>query len=100
MIFFLKYKDSILVENDTYKIQNEEEILNLFLDYEKIRYTNKSNIDLKILDYASEKLLFIHNQKPLVSGKIELLNYYKEQSISNSFHRYGNLVGNNLIFEE
>jgi len=29
--------------------------------------------------------------KPMMEGRLELLNYFEEQSISHSYHRYGNI---------
>jgi len=40
---------------------------------------------------ASKIAKFIVRQKPMMEGRLELLNYLQEQSISHSYHRYGNL---------
>jgi RHH-type proline utilization regulon transcriptional repressor/proline dehydrogenase/delta 1-pyrroline-5-carboxylate dehydrogenase len=40
---------------------------------------------------AAKIAKFIIRQKPMMEGRLELLNYMQEQSISYSYHRYGNL---------
>ena len=46
---------------------------------------------IQIFQEASKQLKFIVRQAPLMEGRLELLNYFIEQSISHSFHRYGNI---------
>jgi RHH-type proline utilization regulon transcriptional repressor/proline dehydrogenase/delta 1-pyrroline-5-carboxylate dehydrogenase len=41
----------------------------------------------KLVDHS----IYIIHQAVLANGRIELLNYLKEQSITNAYHRYGNL---------
>ena len=41
--------------------------------------------------YAAAKGVHIANHAPLQCGRIELLNYLQEQSITTVYHRYGNL---------
>ena len=40
-----------------------------------------------------KKNISIYNRPPCTNGRFELLNYYREQSLSINFHRYGNLMG-------
>ena len=49
---------------------------------------------------AAKELKFIVRSKPMMSGRIELLNFFEEQSISHSYHRYGNLGGRVLEDEQ
>ena len=35
--------------------------------------------------------IFIVRHRPMMGGRLELLNYFEEQSISHSYHRYGNI---------
>ena len=37
--------------------------------------------------------IHVHSQKPKNSGRFELLNYVMEQSYSQNYHRFGNLMG-------
>jgi RHH-type proline utilization regulon transcriptional repressor/proline dehydrogenase/delta 1-pyrroline-5-carboxylate dehydrogenase len=40
-----------------------------------------------------KKNISIYNRPPCTNGRFELLNYFREQSLSINFHRYGNLMG-------
>ncbi|MFL2582448.1 MAG: proline dehydrogenase family protein [Flavobacteriales bacterium] len=40
-----------------------------------------------------KKNIHVYNRTPCANGRFELLNYFKEQSLSINFHRYGNLMG-------
>ncbi len=42
-----------------------------------------------------QKAIHVYNYEPRNSGRIELLNYFIEQSYSHNYHRYGNLMGVN-----
>ncbi len=41
--------------------------------------------------YAAAKGVYLAHAKPLQNGRLELLNYLQEQSITTVYHRYGNL---------
>lgn len=43
-----------------------------------------------------EQAIHPFGNKPMYSGRIELLNYLTEQSISHTYHRYGNLMGEDV----
>jgi RHH-type proline utilization regulon transcriptional repressor/proline dehydrogenase/delta 1-pyrroline-5-carboxylate dehydrogenase len=40
---------------------------------------------------AAKLAKFIVRGNPMMEGRLELLNYFEEQSISHSYHRYGNI---------
>ena len=41
---------------------------------------------------AHEALVHVESAPVLLTGRIELLRYYREQSVSHRYHRYGNLA--------
>jgi RHH-type proline utilization regulon transcriptional repressor/proline dehydrogenase/delta 1-pyrroline-5-carboxylate dehydrogenase len=43
------------------------------------------------------KNIHIYKKKPSENGRMELLNYLTEQSLSINYHRYGNLMGETSI---
>ena len=51
----------------------------------------KGSIPKIVFKNAAKSTTFIIRQKPLMEGRLELLNYFQEQSISHSYHRYGNI---------
>jgi RHH-type proline utilization regulon transcriptional repressor/proline dehydrogenase/delta 1-pyrroline-5-carboxylate dehydrogenase len=60
-------------------------------NYERVIYANTSSIPESIYQACADAVVFLVRQQPLVFGPVELLNYFKEQSISHSYHRYGNI---------
>ncbi len=57
----------------------------------RVRYAAPDRIPAPVLEAAAEPGVFIAGAPVLGQGRIELLWYLLEQSVSNSYHRYGNL---------
>jgi len=58
---------------------------------DRVRYASPERVPLPVLRAAAETGLCIAGQPVRVEGRIELLWYFREQSISIDYHRYGNL---------
>ena len=86
-------KASTSLLDTTLKIQEETEFIAEMEQYERIRTCSP---DLSDAMYRKAAALGKHiaNDKPLIEGRLELLHYLKEQSITYEYHRYGS------IFEE
>jgi len=74
------------------KVQSEEKFIEEMDRYERIRACSTTLSDA-VYNKASKLGLHIASDKPLVEGRIELLNYLKEQSIAFEYHRYGSIFG-------
>ena len=74
------------------KKQSTEAFISEMDDYERIRTCSK---DLPEAFYQKGAALGKHiaNAKPLAEGRVEMLHYLKEQSISCEYHRYGSIFG-------
>ena len=72
--------------------QSEEKFIEEMDRYERIRACSP-NLSDAIYNKAAKLGLHIASDKPLVEGRIELLNYLKEQSIAFEYHRYGSIFG-------
>jgi RHH-type proline utilization regulon transcriptional repressor/proline dehydrogenase/delta 1-pyrroline-5-carboxylate dehydrogenase len=59
--------------------------------YERIR-TCSSDLSIDVYKNAAKLGLYIAMQKPLVEGRLELLHYVKEQSVTFEYHRYGSIT--------
>ena len=59
----------------------------------RIRYAAPDRVPEIVREAAAESGFFIADAPVLVQGRIELLWYVREQSVSHSYHRYGNLGG-------
>jgi RHH-type proline utilization regulon transcriptional repressor/proline dehydrogenase/delta 1-pyrroline-5-carboxylate dehydrogenase len=57
----------------------------------RIRYAAPERVPEAIRRAAAEALVYIADAPPLAHGRVELLWYVQEQSLSHVYHRYGNL---------
>lgn len=60
---------------------------------ERIRYAAPERVPERIRTVAAEHGVYLADEPVLAEGRIELLWYLREQSISYDYHRYGNLGG-------
>lgn len=72
-------------------VQNELGFIENMYKFERIR-TCSADISLGIYEEAAKLGLCIAFQKPLIEGRLELLQYLKEQSIAFEYHRYGSIT--------
>ena len=57
----------------------------------RIRYAHAERVPQKVFEAAAETGFYIARTPVAMDGRIELLHYYRQQSICNNYHRYGNL---------
>ncbi len=89
--FLFENRYDILNNDDTIKRENEEEFVKGFKNVDRIIYSDISRVTPLAFSEAAKIPKFIVRQKPMMEGRLELLNYLGEQSIAYSYHRYGNL---------
>jgi RHH-type proline utilization regulon transcriptional repressor/proline dehydrogenase/delta 1-pyrroline-5-carboxylate dehydrogenase len=58
---------------------------------DRIRYAAPSRVASTVFAAAAETGFYISREPVLMEGRIELLQYLRQQSICNEYHRYGNL---------
>ena len=58
---------------------------------ERVRFASAKRVPAPVRQAAAASLQFIADAPVLAHGRIELLWYLREQSLSTSYHRYGNL---------
>ncbi|MCF0159457.1 MAG: aldehyde dehydrogenase family protein, partial [Bacteroidaceae bacterium] len=58
--------------------------------YERIR-TLSANVPKELWQAAADNDRYIASLKPMNEGRLELINYIKEQSIAFEYHRYGSM---------
>ena len=58
---------------------------------DRVRYAAPDRVPLAIRKAAAEALEYIADTPPVSHGRVELLWYFQEQSLSVVYHRYGNL---------
>ena len=89
---FLENSSILFTQYDFLIEENDEELAKTILNFDRVIYSDISKVPELIFKTASESLTFIVRQKAMMEGRLELLNYFIEQSISHSFHRYGNIT--------
>jgi RHH-type proline utilization regulon transcriptional repressor/proline dehydrogenase/delta 1-pyrroline-5-carboxylate dehydrogenase len=58
---------------------------------DRIRYAAPDRVSELVYRAAAETGFYIARNPVMMEGRIELLQYYRQQSICNNYHRYGNL---------
>ncbi|NDW09796.1 bifunctional proline dehydrogenase/L-glutamate gamma-semialdehyde dehydrogenase [Dysgonomonas sp. 520] len=71
-------------------VQKEPDFIGCIKNYERIR-SCAGSLSEAVYEEAAKLGLHIVADKPIVDGRIELLHYLKEQSISTEYHRYGSV---------
>ena len=69
----------------------QEDLLSEIGNYSRIFFHKKQDISESLQKAANKANIPIIKTKPLMEGRLELLNYFLEQSITHSYHRHGNL---------
>lgn len=72
------------------KKESLDDFLATMKDYERIR-TCRADIPMKMYEEAASIDKYIATAPPVKNGRVELIHYIKEQSISFEYHRYGSI---------
>lgn len=59
--------------------------------YERIRCVRTALPEV-LISKSAQTGMYIASQSPVAEGRIEMLHYLKEQSVSYEYHRYGNII--------
>lgn len=89
--FLYENKDKLLESADLIVRESEEAFVKCFATVDRILYAKETNISEFVFKAANKEMKFIVRNKAYMEGRIELLNYVEEQSVSHSYHRYGNI---------
>jgi RHH-type proline utilization regulon transcriptional repressor/proline dehydrogenase/delta 1-pyrroline-5-carboxylate dehydrogenase len=71
--------------------ETDAELIALIPSLDRIRYAAPGRVPAAVLAAAAETGFFIAAGPVLMEGRLELLHYYRQQSLSINYHRYGNL---------
>jgi len=81
----------LLKEGDTVCREDEDTLIESMAKVERIRYLSPLHVKASLYTKVADKMYYIASDRFVAHGRIELMHYFIEQSISTSFHRYGNL---------
>ena len=87
-----KFSDGITVA-----FQTDAELIAAMPAVERIRYAAPERASAAVLAEAARTGFYVARTPVLMEGRVELLHYFTEQSICNTYHRYGNLGERALI---
>ncbi len=88
---FLENAKELFTGRDSLVSQTDEEMIKTLSKYDRVIYSDIAKVPTLVFKESASSLTFIVRQKPMMEGRLELLNYFIEQSISHSYHRYGNI---------
>ncbi len=71
--------------------ESDTEVAAMISSVQRIRYAAPQRVPPEVLQAAAETGAYIARAPVLMEGRIELLHYFVNQSICDSYHRYGNL---------
>jgi len=71
--------------------QTDEELIRSLSSMPLIRYAATDRVPGSVYEAAAESGCYISRDPVLMEGRIEMIRYFHEQSLCNTYHRYGNL---------
>jgi RHH-type proline utilization regulon transcriptional repressor/proline dehydrogenase/delta 1-pyrroline-5-carboxylate dehydrogenase len=77
--------------------QSDSELIRYMPKVQRIRYAAPDRAPAAVLAEAAAAGFYISRTNVFMEGRIELLQYFQEQSICDSYHRYGNLGDRTII---
>lgn len=93
---FLDNASELFTSRDKVVEQSDANMIKTLDKFDRVLYSDIAKVPEVVFEVAAKTLTFIVRQKPMVEGRLELLNYFIEQSISHSFHRYGNIAARGI----
>lgn len=99
-IQFLNEKEGRRLVGDCPVIREKDiELIGRLPEIDRIRYAAPDRVSKQVYQAAAKTGFYIARSPVMMEGRIELLQYYRQQSICNNYHRYGNLGERALEFE-
>ncbi len=77
--------------------QTDSELSGMTGKIQRIRYAAPERVSPVIMNHAATTGFYIARSRVVMEGRVELLHYFQEQSICDSYHRYGNLGERSII---
>lgn len=93
-------KESLLGQKDAMSRDSEAMLIERIPNYQRVRFLQPEHVTPTIYEAIADQAIYIAREPFVAHGRIELMHYFIEQSISHSYHRYGNLGIQGLHLEE
>jgi RHH-type transcriptional regulator, proline utilization regulon repressor / proline dehydrogenase / delta 1-pyrroline-5-carboxylate dehydrogenase len=79
------------------KEESDNDLIAIMPQVQRIRYAALDRVTDAVFQAAAKTGFYIARTPVMMEGRIEMLQYFQEQSICNNYHRYGNLGERALI---
>jgi RHH-type proline utilization regulon transcriptional repressor/proline dehydrogenase/delta 1-pyrroline-5-carboxylate dehydrogenase len=89
--FLVGRKGKAILSGASVLRQTDTNLIEMIPKIQRLRYAAPERIPGSISRAAATIGFYISRSKVLMNGRLELLQYFQEQSISNNYHRHGNL---------
>jgi len=100
-LIWLESKQAAFIgKGDSFSRDDEDELLAEMDKVQRIRYLHPENVPMSVYEKLAPKARYIASEPFVSHGRLELMHYFVEQSVSNSYHRYGNLGIQGIRLEE
>lgn len=91
LLYIKKNRRLLLDATDSFAEEDETSLIAAMRKADRIRFLHPDNVTKSMYQALAEDALYIASDPFIGHGRIELMHYFREQSVSNSYHRYGNL---------
>ncbi|MBE0513636.1 bifunctional proline dehydrogenase/L-glutamate gamma-semialdehyde dehydrogenase [Sulfurimonas sp.] len=91
LVWLINNSRNILAKEDVLELQSDDELVESMKKAQRVRFLNPKHVTKNIYDALKDEAKHITSESFVSHGRIELLHYFIEQSVTNSYHRYGNL---------
>jgi RHH-type proline utilization regulon transcriptional repressor/proline dehydrogenase/delta 1-pyrroline-5-carboxylate dehydrogenase len=71
--------------------QSDGSLIRTIPKVQRIRYGAPDRVPGAVFEAAAETGFYIARSPVMMEGRIELIHYFQEQAVSDTYHRYGNL---------
>jgi RHH-type transcriptional regulator, proline utilization regulon repressor / proline dehydrogenase / delta 1-pyrroline-5-carboxylate dehydrogenase len=71
--------------------ETDDDLIAKIPKIDRIRFAAPERVPLRLFKAAAKTGFYIARSPVRMEGRIELLHYYRQQSICHTYHRYGNL---------
>jgi len=79
------------IGGDPHFYESDEELEKIIPTVDRIRYAAPERVPQRVYAAAAESGFYLAHAPVMMDGRLELLHYYRQQSICDNYHRYGNL---------
>ena len=98
VIDFLEHNDGrMLTGGVSLRHESDADVVEAISQIQRLRYAAPERVPSEVFRAAAETGFYITRAPVLMEGRIELLHYFYNQSICDTYHRYGNLGERALV---